>query len=556
MLLFFIFSCENDQPDAISENEIEQTVSDQEFELELEEAYAYLDAERRILWKNRKKVKKPHYALISDGKLSPTNRTIHTHLKVSSAKDIDSSLNAWQKSGNPLFLNCHGGLVPAKKAFTKPIKDSLNAVLVNNNLFPYYLIYDAGILQMSKKEVKRMNRQLKRLARKRLFGKLLAKIKELFTRKQQKLRREKGLVEFTALDTVTNFGLLSDANFEESIDWSDPNLRFKEYEVEGALDDILSELDEEEFLMFATIPKDHITRTDRKNFKKLKLVEILNQIANRYQYNRDHTLVLTLIEEALIYGGLELFGFVDLGALITKHVRQIWDASKKNVSKAFTNTKYAGGTVLVNKLADRKGDVILMGSSTGAIYVCEIIKKMKEVKKKNPSAFMELNIRVILVVAACQFPLFEAAFSESDSLFKKGDVLVMSLSDQMELKGRSSVAIGSTLYYVSSVAEDSDEFHDLPILGMQRYFEERGKLEALPDSVKHAIDFAYDYLSYGTDSTKMIVSFQPHPTASYLEHDGTRHVNLVKQRPGQTTMALFSHHGYHFAGNSLVADGN
>jgi len=109
--------------------------------------------------------------------------------------------------------------------------------------------------------------------------------------------------------------------------------------------------------------------------------------------------------------------------------------------------------------------------------------------------------------------------------------------------------IGSTLYLVSGIAEKSEITHDVPIVGMDRFFVKKDVLKLLKSEEIEALEFTYNYLDYGKSNTKIVVSGIPHPTAPYLNHNGTRHMNLIKDTNALKSIALFSRFGYHYNPN-------
>lgn len=188
---------------------------------------------------------------------------------------------------------------------------------------------------------------------------------------------------------------------------------------------------------------------------------IARNVLRRYWHGRDHGLYTTIVEEVLRRLYLDNLG------------QFTWSLIKDDTQDAFAgNAEIHGGTAFVEHLTDwwRPGRrLTLVGHSTGAIYIGHFLQSMDEALPP------EAKADVIFLAPACTFEFLHRRLD----LFRRRVARLRSfgLTDDIE-SGYWEVPgyRGSLLYMVSGLAEGDAEQSldklDMPLLGMQRYFDQ------------------------------------------------------------------------------------
>jgi hypothetical protein len=113
--------------------------------------------------------------------------------------------------------------------------------------------------------------------------------------------------------------------------------------------------------------------------------------------------------------------------------------------------------------AGHRPRIILVGHSTGAVYICHFLK---EAAARLPA---EIQFEVVFLAAACTFDLL------ADTLSEHGDRIrafrAFGMKDALEAVDQLVPVVPiyprSLLYFVSGVVEDEP---DKPLVGMERFF--------------------------------------------------------------------------------------
>ncbi len=195
------------------------------------------------------------------------------------------------------------------------------------------------------------------------------------------------------------------------------------------------------------------------------LVQIGVAVIGRYSKGTDHGLRVTITEEILRKLYID-----DIGA-------EFWGAMKKDTADAFKPNaeKYAGTAILkLIKEARANGDkrkIILAGHSTGAVYICNFLKNA-DVNELDADAKFD----VIFLAAACKFSLFANTLENHQDRIRS--IRNFGMKDAVEQADKLVPVLytASLLYLVSGLLEkneDGDLIVDAPIVGMQRYYEDR-----------------------------------------------------------------------------------
>jgi hypothetical protein len=186
-------------------------------------------------------------------------------------------------------------------------------------------------------------------------------------------------------------------------------------------------------------------------------VAVLARAIKRFSNHRDHGLYETVFEELL-----REFYIGNAGQLI-------WTEMKKDTADAFgPDPDVFGGTAFLTELEDRwnKGHrprITLVGHSTGAIYICHLLRHAGNLPP-------DVKFRVVFLAPAVDFNLLNATWRDCQGrisgirLFGMGDGLER---EDALIEKFPAIYPSSLLYFVSGVLEDEA---DKPIVGMQRYY--------------------------------------------------------------------------------------
>jgi hypothetical protein len=185
------------------------------------------------------------------------------------------------------------------------------------------------------------------------------------------------------------------------------------------------------------------------------IVAVAVRTLGRFLAGRDHGLYCTVLEEALV----ETY-IARLGQLLQ------WNRMKRDTADAFgPDPDRHVGTALLAEIARLHAvnprRVVLVGHSTGAVYICHLLKHTSSLP---PGVKFDL----VMLAPACTFDLFAETIAEFDD--RIANVRMFGMSDAVECADQvvPRVFPRSLLYLVSGVLEENER--DRPLLGMQRYF--------------------------------------------------------------------------------------
>lgn len=186
------------------------------------------------------------------------------------------------------------------------------------------------------------------------------------------------------------------------------------------------------------------------------IVSLSARIVSRFVNRRDHGLHATIIEEIL----RELY--------LSNAGKFIWDLMKKDTADAFgKKRKTYGGTALLSELAAQSGTnpprITLVGHSTGAIYIAELLDKAEEL-------FPEQHFDLVFLAPAATFRKISATIEKHKN--RIDNFRMFTMQDSYEKADRLVPFLypHSLLYFISGVLEDG---FDVPIVGMRRFFNRR-----------------------------------------------------------------------------------
>jgi len=210
----------------------------------------------------------------------------------------------------------------------------------------------------------------------------------------------------------------------------------------------------------------------------LKAAQLAQETIKRFWQHRDHGVSQTIIEEVMRGFGL--------GKLV-------WDEMKEDTKSSFKTDPavYGGHAFLVRlqaHLAEHAGRrVILVGHSTGAIYICELLQAAQKmgIQHKFDLRFLAGAARMDLVAQTLDLcgPMIGSfkSFGMGESrehaepllkpvvdMIAENPHIPDAIKQSALVAGVGNLYIGSLLYMVSGAFEDEA---DTPLIGMQRYYD-------------------------------------------------------------------------------------
>jgi hypothetical protein len=205
----------------------------------------------------------------------------------------------------------------------------------------------------------------------------------------------------------------------------------------------------------------------------VKAGQILWRVIDRFRCGRDHGLYTTVVEEVL-----REFYIANVGSTI-------WGMMKKDTEDTFSNfgqQPTRGGWFFVQELGKvmkdgHRPEVSIVAHSAGAIYASNLLAHLAwahaEQNHPLPDDFRLKNL--IFLAPACNFTLFDRALISHRQTPLFDHFRMFSLSDKLEAAYWEVPGVypRSLLYFVSGVVEreNGKSTQDLPLVGMQRYFE-------------------------------------------------------------------------------------
>jgi hypothetical protein len=186
------------------------------------------------------------------------------------------------------------------------------------------------------------------------------------------------------------------------------------------------------------------------------IAKVVYRTIKRFVKHRDHGLYLTVLEETLV----EL-GVANIGQILQ------WNLMKKDAADAFGHiaAEYPG-TALLEAIKDvgmtSKRRVILVGHSTGAVYICRLLQACQGTVPDN------IKFDVFFLAPACTFELMDETLKVAGNRINSFGMFGM--ADEVECADRvfPPIYTRSLLYLVGGILEPE---RDMPLMGMQRYHE-------------------------------------------------------------------------------------
>ncbi|MFT6328872.1 MAG: hypothetical protein ACJAYN_000799 [Bermanella sp.] len=426
---------------------------------------------------------------------------------------IDSIVKGAFSSGNdgPLIIHFHGGLNNFETA--KGIAQRLSPVYEEAGGNPMFFAWESGLFET-------VENNLIEISKEKIFGLVWKRVRRIIERKTLQVIGGRDIGDLPNLETndvdieidnairADNVSGLSKKQFQ--YDATLTELSFEErllLETELQLDiELVMEAEQISFGLkapdivemelnsrsFNTVKGSERTLMDPLALDKFterpasgsrgivssaKLVKAIVGVAarviSRYLKNRDHGLHATIIEEIL-----RTLYLANVGGYI-------WKTMKKDTADSFGSNPLAhGGTAVLDSIktfssSGEERDITLIGHSAGAIYASEFIKAADSYLDDN------IKFKIILLAPAVTFKLMDEVFDKHRS--RISDFRMFTMTDENEKKDVLVKYLypHSLLYFVSGVTESEV---DMPLLGMERYFDETLFSSSKFSSVKRVRD--------------------------------------------------------------------
>lgn len=436
-------------------------------------------------------VSNSHHLDVVDGKFSGTTSVDLANL----FKEVEKS-----QYRDHLVVHFHGGLVPRKSA--ERIADTLIPEYLSGGAYPIFFFWNSGALEV-------LTSNLDEIAKEPVFWRLLKRLALLLAGKFAQPTGTRGNKIYTESikdvpddsDTFLEWARknepLSSSNISDLSDGQiyqiENDLRNDQWLVEEARAIAIGlrkpqEIDRDlasvarggpsvrasqKTLMSPTILKsiaEESTDISKRSASTILTiakygVKIARAVIARYQNGRDHGLPATISEEIARSLYADSIGST------------AWTLMKADTKDAFGgDPQRHGGTAFITQLHKwwKPGRrITLVGHSAGAIYIGHLLEYADPVLED------AAKFEVVFLAPACTFEFMKQRLP----LFTKriSDFRMFSLGDDLERGYWEVPALypASLLYMISGLLEDP--VIDMPIVGMQRYYDLTGPYNDLPE---------------------------------------------------------------------------
>jgi hypothetical protein len=509
---------------------------------------------------HRYDLEKVHYMRLLQGKfLSPPTRKPYPS---TDGNDVTHTFDSIIRTDNNIVIYFHGGMIPLKKAYRDPKKIHLHDSLRRGGAFPFYVLYGANPLELWQNRssmlagdeesdpeyyeegVSELDAALKESYEYKSYVYLLLQLINQFDPPTPVPQPYTPIQDTVALLEKLRAAVLRSERSEPGFAPKTKALP----ELRSLASDIKSDT------LFQKMAEADLMKSD--GFSKLKGMQAVNAlypldsiiywINQRKLFGRDHGTAMTATEETICRSQ----------GLIFKNIRTLarsgWANQKKDVLLPFSGEANTfGGTALLDELLrvtdslQRLGKtkkIYLVGSSTGAIMLCNMLIKSAELK------YRSLKYHVIFTVPSCSMNLFAEALDRNGNNINS--VTIFSLRDTDD-RGSSawfmrSLYPGSILFLVSSVCEnDNNTWHDLPLLGLQRFYLHHfyANNRTLTDTERNNLKKVMQRLAVNADGKSPHIAWsndrQPNPM---LQNTGSNHKGVIRNKDVQHSIVKILTH--------------
>jgi hypothetical protein len=406
-----------------------------------------------------------------------------------------------------VVLHIHGGLVSASQALSDA--DKLRAVYTDAGIHPVFVIWKTGPLET-------LDNLLQNLFSEYLFSILVRRVSGFVARKLtgdilgeflsrspsealpvpddfyatlefQKRKKDVEPLKELALAKPSEVTHAEQLQFEqelsedgELLEAAEKAARWLEDQEQGLVDPTFAARGVEGESKQTMIDKELLlgprtvgTLRARGFFSAAKLIKTVAvvgyKVVHRIIQKRDHGPYATIVEELLRECYVAEFG------------EKVWGTMKRQARETFQQAADPrGGRLLMEQLAQvwkkpHSPKLSVVAHSAGGIYTCHMVEYIATERGRSLPDNLSFA-DVIFLAPACSFTLFQNAWNAAPDLFS--NFRMFALSDLLE-SGYWEVKViypRSLLYLVAGALELEDDgatgAYDLPILGMQRYFDD------------------------------------------------------------------------------------
>jgi hypothetical protein len=227
----------------------------------------------------------------------------------------------------------------------------------------------------------------------------------------------------------------------------------------------------------------------------LRAGSILVHVVRRLRARRGHGIYPTVVEEIL----RELY-LANVGA-------EIWYQMKRETADSFVDDGSAkGGRLFIKELrrqlaAGKRPQITLVGHSTGAVFILNLLRYVYAQRQATPAEWPEdfAFEHIVFLAPACDFSHLRETIEQHRGLFHHFRMFAMHEEKESADVLVPGIYTRSLLYFVSGVVEretDGKCAYDLPIVGMERYYEQKDVYDQpeiavarafLAESARHAV---------------------------------------------------------------------
>ncbi len=417
-----------------------------------------------------------------------------------------------QQETGPLVVHFHGGLISYAKG--RGMAAHLLPVYQEAGGFPVFFVWESGLIET-------IQNNLREIAKEEIFILIWKRVREIIARKLLTIEKSRGIESLPPsednsyeqeIDTALAAGDITELmqqdmtgleNFTELSSAEANQLESElgyDYELLAAAKEISDNLYNPDAVEEAlnsrsmTIKSSAVTLMDPKALDQFierstpssrglissakiitAVVTIAARVISRFIHKRDHGLHATIVEEIL-----HTLYLANIGGAI-------WKTMKKDTADSFgPDPQIHGGSAFIDALKSHADPanppgIILIGHSTGAVYISEFIKNAD---KLLPADF---TFEVIFLAPASTCSL--TAKTLTTHQHRISNLRMFTMTDENEKKNQFVPVLypHSLLYFVSGVVEPEI---DMPIVGMERFYD----IEKFPENQFPAVATVRNYM--------------------------------------------------------------
>ncbi|MBC7849176.1 MAG: hypothetical protein H7Y31_05550 [Chitinophagaceae bacterium] len=423
--------------------------------------------------------------------------------------DVSKTFDALIDSGEDLVIYFHGGMIPLKKAYRFPNKSRLHKLFSSAGKYPYYILYGADPKELwanrptvlagddvrdnneevyEEDEISELDKALDSSYRDNSYVYLQLRLNRYFNTNSQFHSMSGQPIQDTTnlLEQLKSEVRQQKATYNRLTNKAKPIIPAGDFTKSLLKDSVLKQLAKLDIQKTPFLYDKQAI--DNPVSALYDIDKIVVSIEEREKAGRDHGEAMTCTEEAIAHSSKPILVY------IKKLLRHGWDMQKFDVLEPFKSDplKY-GGRALLDELVlfqdsmkkvNKVRKIYLVGSSTGAIMICNMLIASAEEK------YSSLKYNVIFTVPSCTMSLFAQSINMNGNNIES--VNMFSLSDSTDKVSAAwfiqDLYPGSILFMVSSICESKDnKYHDMPLVGLQRFYSADFSKSVVSDEERKAI---------------------------------------------------------------------